>query len=309
MSVKVQGWVWDQPIPTSPKIVLLKLADHADHEGGNVYPSVGSIAKQTALSERQVQRYLKAFVDCGILVIEDHKGGGRGMPRAYRFTFQKGDAYVTHSTNRKGDASDTVSGDKRVTPATEKGDTGDAKRVTPKVVSGTDTFKEPSDESSGTVPPDGDEKVHPFTLLEAMVETLGQDVSILPRNEKGKQLAVAKRLISDGMTEADVRDMTTWLLSQTWMTSGIDFFAIEKYRGKWLMSGKPTRVTPNGSLTVVNGGKVGPDGRTDQERGYRLNPGPKGWTMDELRAMSTDRYDDHESIFGDVIETKGRIAR
>lgn len=166
MSVKVQGWVWDQSLPTSEKIVLLKLADHADHEGGNVYPSVASIAAQTGLSERQVQRYLKGFLEKGILVIDDRAAGGRGRTRVYRFTFEKGDAGDTVLPRQRVTSTtpiptpETVTpmspiAAERVTPMTRKGDMGDAKRVTPVTQKGdiharaNQNRHEPSPEPSG----------------------------------------------------------------------------------------------------------------------------------------------------------------
>lgn len=145
MSVKVTGWVWEQPFTTSEKIVALKLADHADHDGDNVYPSVAEISSRTGLGERQVKRYLKDFVERGILEIRNHEHGGRGHARVYRFTFRfaaKGDTSdtipdrqrVTPATpiaHAKGDTHDTDSNPERVTSGTPKGDTGDMQRVTP----------------------------------------------------------------------------------------------------------------------------------------------------------------------------------
>ncbi len=106
----------------SEKIVLLKLADHAHPDGTHVYPSVSYISGKTGISGRQVQRYLKSFVERGILVITGHEHGGRNSPREYKFTFQfapkKGD-----TQGQKGDAHDTVSMEERVTPSAQKGDT------------------------------------------------------------------------------------------------------------------------------------------------------------------------------------------
>jgi hypothetical protein len=61
----------------------------------------------------------------------------------------------------------------------------------------------------------------------------------------------------------------------------------------WIRRGIEDGPRGNGSLTVHQGGRngaPGPDGRTDAERGYRLDPGPKGWTADELARMSMDDY-------------------
>ena len=51
MSVKVMGWVWDQDLPRDEKFILLAYADHANHEGYNVYPAVATVAKKTGYSE------------------------------------------------------------------------------------------------------------------------------------------------------------------------------------------------------------------------------------------------------------------
>jgi hypothetical protein len=156
MSVKVAGWVWDQPFQPVEKLILLKLADHAHHDGTNVYPSVAEIAHATGIGDRQVQRYLRDLVNRGVLVIDDRLEGGRGRSRVYRFTFAKGDAHDTlsrpvkgdiHDTvsaDRKGDAHDTLSGEERVTSGAIKGDTQGTERVTSGVVLEGDTLYEPS---------------------------------------------------------------------------------------------------------------------------------------------------------------------
>lgn len=117
----------------------------------------------------------------------------------------------------------------------------------------------------------------PFALLESLCETQGQDVSVLSKRDKDKQLGVAKRLIADGMTANDVARMTKWLMAQAWITGGIDFFLIEKQVGKWRMSGQPESVspqTPNGSLTRMYGGNQSGTpqesvwDRVARERGY-----------------------------------------
>ncbi len=55
------------------------------------------------------------------------------------------------------------------------------------------------------------------------------------------------------------------------------------------------RASPRSNVTRLEasrsgtyGGKVGRDGLTDDERGWRENPGPKGWSADELARMSMD---------------------
>lgn len=74
MSWKISGQVWEIELPANKLIVLLAMADHADHEGNNVYPSVGLIAWKTGYSERQAQRIIKALVADGLLVENKRPG-------------------------------------------------------------------------------------------------------------------------------------------------------------------------------------------------------------------------------------------
>lgn len=76
MSVKIMGMVWDCALPRNEKYILLALADHADHDGRNIYPSVERIAWKTGYDERMVQRITKELVKKGILV-RDGKGTNR----------------------------------------------------------------------------------------------------------------------------------------------------------------------------------------------------------------------------------------
>lgn len=63
MSVKVMGWVWDQDLPQNEKFVLLAYADHADHDGNNIYPSIDLIARKTGYSRRSIQRIVDRLKD------------------------------------------------------------------------------------------------------------------------------------------------------------------------------------------------------------------------------------------------------
>lgn len=85
---------------------------------------------------------------------------------------------------------------------------------------------------------------HPFALLESMCKSLGVDATELTNTEKGKQLAVAKRLAESGVTAKDIAGATRWLKSHEWRTGGVDMFLVEKEHGKWVMAGKPDGKQP-----------------------------------------------------------------
>ena len=73
MSVKIMGLIWDYEIPRDEKFVLLAYADHASHDGTNIFPSVETIAKKTGYSERSVQTITRKLQNMGLL-IQDGKG-------------------------------------------------------------------------------------------------------------------------------------------------------------------------------------------------------------------------------------------
>jgi hypothetical protein len=74
MSVKVTGKVWDSDLPRDMKFVALANADHADHDGGSVYPGRATIAKMTGYKRRSVETITKQLVDSGILVYDGSAG-------------------------------------------------------------------------------------------------------------------------------------------------------------------------------------------------------------------------------------------
>lgn len=65
---------WRLILPMDEKIVLLRLADHAD-EGRQAFPSVAHLALHTGMSVRQVQRVLARLEGKGL--IERHMRSAR----------------------------------------------------------------------------------------------------------------------------------------------------------------------------------------------------------------------------------------
>src|SRR5690606_17790005 len=56
------------------KAVAIALADHAEHDGTKVYPSVKVLAEKTELCERTVQYKLRELESCGLLVLVEEGG-------------------------------------------------------------------------------------------------------------------------------------------------------------------------------------------------------------------------------------------
>jgi len=117
MSVKAQGLVWDLPCPTqingvefkpSHKYVLVAYADHADHNGKNIFPAVPTVARKTGLDDRSVQRLTKELHKMGLL-IEDGMGP-RGTNR-WALPYDQGGDKLSPVTNRRGDKIEKSLGD------------------------------------------------------------------------------------------------------------------------------------------------------------------------------------------------------
>lgn len=74
MSAKHMGAVFDIPagvVSMAERLVLLALADNADHKTGVAWPSVGTLAEKCDVSERTVQRSLKGLVEAGLIAVVD----------------------------------------------------------------------------------------------------------------------------------------------------------------------------------------------------------------------------------------------
>lgn len=69
MSIKLMTKVWEKEVSHSELAILLAMADYADDEGRNCYPSYDRLAWKTGYSARQVQRIIKDLCEKGILVI------------------------------------------------------------------------------------------------------------------------------------------------------------------------------------------------------------------------------------------------
>jgi len=79
MSNKVQGLVWDIEFPNAmAKMIALKLADWANDDGGNIYPSTTGVARKTGCSRSVVCKWQYAMEHCGLLrVVERSQGGNK----------------------------------------------------------------------------------------------------------------------------------------------------------------------------------------------------------------------------------------
>ncbi len=67
MSVSVMTLVWRSDLPANHKLVLLAYADHANDEGGSVYPGEDWMAAKTSYTGGNIRRVTKQLVEAGFL--------------------------------------------------------------------------------------------------------------------------------------------------------------------------------------------------------------------------------------------------
>lgn len=269
MSASAQTAIWNAKIGNrAKKDVLICMADHADHLGEHIHPSVGLIAWKMEITERQVRRIIRELEEDGFLVRMSDGLGGRKRTTEYRIDFdrlpirppyrsQKADIAMSGYKHEKADIA--MSGyqnpdiSETRTFSTRNPDIFDRN---PDIAMSAEPYNhiEPRDtalaRAASDVPPaadfeaENDEEVlqpKPFEYIVALCEVTGADIASLSDAVKRKQGAVAKRLRSAGMLPGDVASCAQWLTSQSWRTHGIDLFTIEKERSAWEIAGKPSR--------------------------------------------------------------------
>lgn len=93
MSIKLMSDVWKTKLPTSEKMVLLVIADHASDDGTESWPSQRLIAEKASLTIRTVQTCINKLQENGWLHMEKRAGGSlncRDDRRPNKYTIHVG---------------------------------------------------------------------------------------------------------------------------------------------------------------------------------------------------------------------------
>lgn len=102
---------------SSRKMLAVRLADFADDNGKGIWPSVETLAQETELSVRTVQRLLSDFVNEGLLVVVRKATGRPGEATRYDFDMR--------ALDRLPDAKNPESTGDTMSPVTHTEQTGD----------------------------------------------------------------------------------------------------------------------------------------------------------------------------------------
>jgi len=194
------GRVWDIPnnkIKANQKFVLLTYADHADHNGNNVFPAQETIAKKTGYSRRTVIRITKELVDAGFMIEKGFKEYGT---KIYSIKFDGCDK-LSHVTN----GGDKLS--KKPAQMSHKPSINHHSKP---------SLKEPA--TPVQEKPKPERKPNPVWLMaEAVAEVCQLDLNL--KNVKGKVMNFSKQLVSGQYTPEQVREYYKrggWWYRQDW---------------------------------------------------------------------------------------------
>jgi len=125
-------WVWTHSQSGgADRLVLLAIADNADDDGGNAWPSIDTLAGKANVSSRTVQRCIDRLVGLGELRVERNAGGSattasNRRPNRYTIVASLGRQADTPGQGRQPDTPTTARGDAFDTSTAAWGDSGDA---------------------------------------------------------------------------------------------------------------------------------------------------------------------------------------
>lgn len=123
MSVYVSAWCWrHSKAGGSDRLVLLAIADQADDDGLNAWPSYATIAERCLISERTAQRCVQKLEEMGELAVERRAGPAREGATHQRANVYSFPAYRLFAAQEKRRHSDTSSENKEVTRRARRGD-------------------------------------------------------------------------------------------------------------------------------------------------------------------------------------------
>src|SRR5438128_4778856 len=86
MSIKLMNEVYGKELTHAEQAILLAMADHADDDGNNCFPSVDRIAYKTGYKWRNVVRVMRQLQERGALVVTCQGGGKKANEYSIRLT-------------------------------------------------------------------------------------------------------------------------------------------------------------------------------------------------------------------------------
>lgn len=86
MSAYNIGWIWDQDVTATQKLILFALNEHTNmgHGDWRIWPALGRICRMTGLCERTVRANIRELAESGIITVcEQRDTVGRQLTNLY----------------------------------------------------------------------------------------------------------------------------------------------------------------------------------------------------------------------------------
>ena len=147
----------DYDLEPITRYVMVTMANYADKEGNDIYPSLGTLVQDTGLEERTIRRHIKKLIDVKLLDYGDQtivqnnpKFRKDRLPKVYRFLFHPPTTGLTVQPSLANDRTlnprrpDSRPGTKSTNPLNRKDNpatTGAVTDLTPTVCTGCDRIR------------------------------------------------------------------------------------------------------------------------------------------------------------------------
>lgn len=163
MSWQASAWAMEKgkayELEPVTRFVLLTLANYADKEGNDIYPSLRTLEGDTGLSERTIRRHIKHLIACRLMeygdqsvVTDNPRYRNDKLPKVYRLIFERpGQERGVDFGNFGADPDGVKSKPRKAEPAPEE---------RPDTESGGTQSPERPDTESGTTGQTGGHRVH-----------------------------------------------------------------------------------------------------------------------------------------------------
>lgn len=222
--------VWRSSVQGEEKLVLLAIADHADPEGGNAWPTLETLATYASVSVRTVQRIVRRLVDAGLVTVERNRGGtvvqaANRRPNLYELDLEavaaRGVTGVTPTdTPAWGDR-----GDKTASRGDRSASRGDSPKPSPAETLEEHPSEHPSEQTPSSSRPEVEELC---TLLADLVEANG---SKRPTVSKAWRDAARLMLDKDGRDPVKAAELIRWTQADDFWRGNV--MSMPKFRARY----------------------------------------------------------------------------
>lgn len=203
MSIRLMSDVWRTDLPTVEKMVLLVIADHANDEGTQSYPSQQTIATKASISVRTVQRSVNTLLERGYIRVFKGQGGSANCrddrrPHLYQININK----LRHDT---------------VTAREERPDTDDSNGATITTITGRQSRPMNHPNKPSIEPPGFDDfwNVYPLKVGKGAAKKAFEK-AIRTTNVEHIIAGALRYKLDPNRVDAYTAHASTWLNAQRW---------------------------------------------------------------------------------------------